>query len=363
MENFEVFDFVNEVDAFFDEVGALGELGLNDIIPRQHNIYLRNIKNPFQFYSDQEFRDRFRFYKETVRDHVMPLISFDRSSQWLRGLPIPAETQMAAALRYYATGSFQAVCGDLEFISQPSVSRIIKNISAQLAAQAPSKLVFPENLTNVSTGFEYVQTRYPGLKNIIGAIDCTHIKINRPRGINHSEVYRNRKGYFSINAQAVVGQDMKIYDLVVRWPGSTHDSRIFRNSRLHSRLQNRQLEGILVGDSGYRATNFMLTPFNQLQTRAQNKYNYVQIRTRNVVERTFGAIKKQFECLRRGIGTKLTTATNVILSCAVLHNIARDANEPLYEDPDYREDGVAPVVMHSASGLAFRQSVVENYYT
>lgn len=82
------------------------------------------------------------------------------------------------------------------------MSRIIKNISGQLAAHADQFIKFPDDLRRVSADFQMVQTRYPGLRHIIGAIDCTHIKISRPRGIEHSEVYRNRKGYFSINVQA-----------------------------------------------------------------------------------------------------------------------------------------------------------------
>lgn len=39
-------------------------------------------------------------------------------------------------------------------------------------------------------------------------------------GGDYAELFRNHKGYFSINVQAVC------------WPGSTHDSTIFNNSRL-----------------------------------------------------------------------------------------------------------------------------------
>uniref|UniRef100_A0A2H1WRG1 SFRICE_032285 n=1 Tax=Spodoptera frugiperda TaxID=7108 RepID=A0A2H1WRG1_SPOFR len=55
------------------------------------------------------------------------------------------------------------------------------------------------------------------LKNIVGAIDCTHIKITKPRGILHTEQYRNRKGYFSLNVQVVGGPNLTIHDIVSRW--------------------------------------------------------------------------------------------------------------------------------------------------
>ena len=60
----------------------------------------------------------------------------------------------------------------------------------------------------------------------MGAIDCTHIKIPCPGGEN-AELFRNRKGYFSINVQAVCGPNLDILNIVARWPGSVHDARIF----------------------------------------------------------------------------------------------------------------------------------------
>lgn len=96
----------------------------------------------------------------------------------------------------------QVVCADLHQVSQPTVSRIVKNVSAKLAWLLAEYVKFPVNLQPVSEAFEAAPGgRYPGLKHIIGAIDCTHIKIKRPRGIQHSEAYRNRKGFFSVNVQ------------------------------------------------------------------------------------------------------------------------------------------------------------------
>lgn len=65
-----------------------------------------------------------------------------------------------------------------------------------------------------------------GIPNVIGLIDCTHVKVFSPGG-EDPERYRNRKGYFSVNVQAIGSHNLKIMDIVARWPGSTHDSYIF----------------------------------------------------------------------------------------------------------------------------------------
>ncbi|XP_048488930.1 putative nuclease HARBI1 [Plutella xylostella] len=219
----------------------------------------------------------------------------------------------------------QKVCGDLHYVSQPTVCHIIERVSSVLATKLNKYIYFPRTRQDTETlknAFEDLgATRnLPGLPDIVGAIDCTHIKITRPRRIEHSEAYRNRHGWFSINVQAMVGPDMGIYDVVSRWPGSSHDSRIFRN--VHARLENRNIEGILVGDGGYACTGIMLTPVRNPVTPAEENYNKVQIRTRNVVARTFGVLKRRFPCLQRGLGYKLTTSCKIISTCCILHNIA-----------------------------------------
>lgn len=41
-----------------------------------------------------------------------------------------------------------------------------------------------------------------GLPRVDGAIDCTHIRLVNTRLQGISEIFRNRKGYFSLNVQA-----------------------------------------------------------------------------------------------------------------------------------------------------------------
>lgn len=65
----------------------------------------------------------------------------------------------------------------------------------------------------------------------------------------------------SINVQKVSATNLKILDIVARWPGSTHDQAIFENSNIHRRLhQNDFGNSILVGDSCYANTTPVITP-------------------------------------------------------------------------------------------------------
>ena len=84
-----------------------------------------------------------------------------------------------------------------------------------------------------------------GFPNVIGCIDCTHIPIKSPGGDN-GEVFRNRKGWMSLNVQVVGGPNYEIQDIVIRWPGSAHDSRIFDNSSLKIKLEEGLLKGLLI---------------------------------------------------------------------------------------------------------------------
>lgn len=68
-------------------------------------------------------------------------------------------------------------------------------------------------------------------------------------------------------------------------------------------------------------------------TEGQHKYNKAQIKTRNVVERQYGLLKRRFPVLAVGIRLKLETAVNVILACSILHNlcILRREADPIDE--------------------------------
>ena len=70
---------------------------------------------------------------------------------------IPTTTQLAVALQFLATGSFQTVVASSHGISQPSVSRCIRTVTDVLWYYATEYIVFPnqaEQLINQQRFYE-----------------------------------------------------------------------------------------------------------------------------------------------------------------------------------------------------------------
>lgn len=66
---------------------------------------------------------------------------------------------------------------------------------------------------------------------------------------------------------------MEIVDIVTRWPGSTHDARIFHNSRMKLMLERREMRGILLGDRGYPQLPYLYTPLANPMTAPERRYD------------------------------------------------------------------------------------------
>ncbi|KAH1006028.1 hypothetical protein HUJ04_006910 [Dendroctonus ponderosae] len=197
------------------------------------------------------------------------------------------------------------VNGDLRGVSQATVSQIEKKVSVALAENVKLFIKFPNTLRdqqkNISKFFAIVS--FP---SVSACVDCTHILIKNPGG-TIGEIFRNRKRQFSLNVQVACDPNMKIVDIDVRYPGSTHDSVIFDRSALRIRFETNQIPGLLLGDNGYACRKYLLTPIIGPSPGPEVHYNRNHIKTRNIIERVFGALKRRFPCLRRGLATKLET--------------------------------------------------------
>ncbi|XP_030762453.1 putative nuclease HARBI1 [Sitophilus oryzae] len=255
--------------------------------------------NNFEKWNDVDFKKKFRLAKPIV-NYLIEEISGLIASKTNKNHALTPADMVFITLRFLATGCFLQSVGDISGVDKSTTSRVITKVTRAIASLSKDFIKMPmgvEDRNSKAQGF-YNICRFP---RCIGAVDCTHVKIQSPGGAN-AENYRNRKGFFSFNVQAICDSDLKISNIVCRWPGSTHDSMIFRNSRVKAEFENGVYgNNLLLGDSGYGVKPYLITPLANPTTRAENLFNEAQIRTRNPIERCFGVLKRRFPILATGI--------------------------------------------------------------
>ena len=68
--------------------------------------------------------------------------------------------------------------------------------------------------------------------------------------------------------------------------------------------------------------------------RSQERYNESHIKTRLIIEQSFGWLKKRFGVLGTTIKTRPDRVVKIITACAVLHNIALQLKEPMFANEE-----------------------------
>ncbi|XP_052690636.1 putative nuclease HARBI1 [Crassostrea angulata] len=140
---------------------------------------------------------------------------------------------------------------------------------------------------------------------------------------NHISLHKTISLYMSM----VCDPNFRITSLCARWPGSCHGSRIWRTSSLCQQFENGMHDGLLLGDSGYPLTRYLMTPYLAPRTPAEERFNASLCRTRVLIEQTFGILKRKFQSLHFGLRTCPDQAVEYITATCILHNIAIDRQD------------------------------------
>ncbi|CAC5359119.1 HARBI1 [Mytilus coruscus] len=239
----------------------------------RRNRIFRDRLNPLDAYDDHELLYRYRMSRQTLM-RVIDMVRDDIVYETQRSHALTPEQQTFAAIRYYATGSFQTVVGDIMGISQPSISRIVQRVSSALCRHAGQYIRF-------STTPRFQQAVKEGFVN----------EFTFPNAQNESGV----KAY----------------------------------------LENHADCGYLLGDQAYPLKPYLLTPVRNPQSDGELAYNRLHQRTRQHVEDTFGRWKCRWLMLYKfggAITIELKNAVKAIIETGVLHNICEEDGVPMPED-------------------------------
>jgi len=293
------------------------------------------------------FKNAFRMTPPTF-EYILDLVRnpLSRESTVFREA-VSIEKRVAICLWRLATGQSYRSVGKVFGVSKESCCVILMEFCAVLNLLAPQFIVFPVNAADLDRNVLLFRrlTKF-AIPQIAGAIDCTHVKVRKPSNEIGAD-YFNRKQTYSVNTQAVVGENVKFLDVETGYPGSMHDARVLRNSAfgrnanrlLESptrRILGRDIKPMILGDGAYPPFRWLLKPFARHRhlTRRQRKFNRCVSSARAVVERAFGLLKMRWRCLNKKLEVEIENVPAIIIACCVLHNICQDRNEAISEDDE-----------------------------
>ena len=142
--------------------------------------------------TDQELRSRYRFGRESIK-FLVEILKDDLQRQTRRNHALSPTLQVLVALRFFASGSFLQIIGDTVGLPKSTVSKALVSKKEEFI-NFPTE---PAEVQDVKRGF-YEKGGFPG---VVGCIDGTHVRIQAPN--KNENDYVNRKGFHSINVQAV----------------------------------------------------------------------------------------------------------------------------------------------------------------
>ncbi|CAM4685680.1 unnamed protein product [Lepidochelys kempii] len=246
---------------------------------------------------------------------------------------LTVEKQVAIALWKLAMPNSYRSVGNQFGTGKSTVGAAVMQVANAIKDLLISRVVTLGNVQVIVDGFAAM-----GFPNCGGATDGTHIPVLAPE--HQASEYINRKGYFSIVLQALVDHKGRFTNINVGWPGKVHDARIFRNSGLFQKLQERaffpdqkitigdvEMPTVILGNPAYPLMPWLMKPYTGSLDSSQELFNYRLSKSRMVVECAFGCLKVCWRSLLTRSDLSETNIPTVITACCVLHNICESKGE------------------------------------
>lgn len=188
----------------------------------------------------------------------------------------------------------------------------------------------------------------------LGAIDGKHVVILAP---HHSGTeFYNYKHAFSIVLMALVDKNYCFMFADVGCQGRISDGGVFRNSLLYEKLETNALNlpapsvlpgsgeiapYVFVADNAFPLSTNIMKPYpgEHREGSIKRRFNRNLSRARIVVENVFGIMSAIFRVLRKPIAVQPDRASNIVMSCVLLHNFLRNSktSNNLYTPPGFTD--------------------------
>ena len=294
--------------------------------------------------TDKEFLFHFRMSRncywqlvELIANHPV----FLKKNSDSRGkAPKPASHQLLVLLKYYGSEGNSASSvslGSFFGIGHGAVDRC-KEAALEGVLSLEDRTYFWPDAEERKVIANRIRDTYL-FPNCVGIIDGTLLPLLQ-RPLLHGENYLSRKKFYAIVMLVVCDDQCRIIYYHIGWPGSVHDNRAWRNSRLYRKFNEYfSHREYLLGDSAFTASDIMIPPFKayagSFLTNNQEAFNTLLSKPRVKSEHCIGILKGRFpflKAIRMLLGNKLhmDRIIKYVRGSVVLHNFL--VSEPFDED-------------------------------
>lgn len=279
----------------------------------------------------EEWKKNFRMSREDFSklcDELLPFITPDSNSP---RLGIEPEKRLAVCLYYLKDTATLKMTANAFGISVPTISKCVKNVCKAIRDHLGPKYIKIPNEAELEDYVKQFEEEL-GFPQVLGAVDGTHVPIQQPNENSHS--FFSYKMNYTLNVQAVCDFSGRFIDVEVRWPGGTHDAKIFANSGINKALKEGTIPKksrfllpgrdavplLLLADPAYPLLPRCMKEYSTCYTNEQVIFNQMLRSARNKVECAFGSLKARWQVLTTPIHIALEDTPTLIFACFVLHN-------------------------------------------
>ena len=151
----------------------------------RRNQIFRDRTHPLEVFDDTEVFRKFRLPRQAILD-LTDSVSDELQYYFRRPRSLTPVLQVCVALRFYATGTFQDVVGELIGVDQSTVSRTVTRVTDTFSTQIGQYVRLPNPREAQDSKVKFYQMQH--MPNVVGCIDGTHVRIQAPPANEHEYV-------------------------------------------------------------------------------------------------------------------------------------------------------------------------------
>ena len=152
--------------------------------------------------------------------------------------------------------------------------------------------------------------------------------------------------------QGIVNGRKLFIDVAGAFPGSMHDSRVLRNTRIYRKAEKGEvlaagpihyigrhaIQPYIVGDSAYPISPWLQKPFPEgTRDPDEIRFNKALSSARVKVECAFGILKSRWRIIQSMDEANMAHVSKIIMACVVLHNFCILIGDE-WEEEDNQDD-------------------------